>query len=279
MLSPFSVVVEQVYPVLNAKIAKRLAAKDMRQAAIAEFLGITQAMVSRYLEKTYVLPKDLDNALEQTAERLSTSILAKGSRPDIARQVTEETLHLLSGGALDKFLEEKLGVGRAAWRNLPGEKQGKGRARARFLKAVSLLEQTDLSRFLPEIGINLAMAVEEAETKDDIISLPAKLAAVDGRLKAVLEPRFGCSNYLAGMLLDLRRKNGDLGAVMNIQYNDTTRRAFSEAGWKGLPLERLKSYDGGRLDFLLEKAAPGIEPNAYVLGKDALDVVRRVSAL
>jgi hypothetical protein len=85
--------------------------------------------------------------------------------------------------------------------------------------------------------------------------------------------RFGRSKHLSSLLLYLREII-DVNAIMNIAYiEDVLKNNFS---YSYLTKDFKLQDNKNNVDVLLHKGDFGIEPCAYVLGRDAVDVVNKV---
>jgi len=85
--------------------------------------------------------------------------------------------------------------------------------------------------------------------------------------------RFGSSKHLSKLLLKLR-ETLDVYAIMNIAYvKNRTYKDFS-IGYLTREYDLKKEY--ASVDILLHDGDFGIEPCSYVLGKNAIDVAKKV---
>ena len=85
--------------------------------------------------------------------------------------------------------------------------------------------------------------------------------------------RFGKSKHLSSLLLDLK-KYIDINAIMNVAYFENFDRLNFKIGH--LTKDFKLKEKGNQFDILLHKGDFGIEPCAYVLGKNAVDVANKI---
>ena len=85
--------------------------------------------------------------------------------------------------------------------------------------------------------------------------------------------RFGRSKHLSTLLLDLKNKI-DANAIMNIAYIEDIKKTDLTKGYLTKDFKFRESEN--QIDILIHKGDFGIEPCAYILGKDAVDVVNKV---
>ncbi|MDG5758665.1 bifunctional hydroxymethylpyrimidine kinase/phosphomethylpyrimidine kinase [Natronococcus sp. A-GB1] len=96
---------------------------------------------------------------------------------------------------------------------------------------VDRLVDRDVSRLVPEVGMNVVGATPYAES-------PAETAAVEGRITRTLEGvhpnrgiRFGASSHLAAFLLAARESAPELRFAVNCRFDDEIEDALEELDW------------------------------------------------
>ena len=117
------------------------------------------------------------------------------------------------------------------------------------------------------------MAKDKAENSADVASFLNGLIIVDNKVTSINGIRFGTSKHLSSLLLYLRDKL-DVNAIMNVAYiNDLNKTGFNYAI---LTKDFKLQGKAKKVDVLLHKGDFGIEPCAYILGKNAVDVANKV---
>jgi predicted fused transcriptional regulator/phosphomethylpyrimidine kinase len=156
-----------------------------------------------------------------------------------------------------------------------------------------MLESSPIAHHLvPEVSTNVAESVREPKELNDVAAVPGRIVRVGSALRAVGRPSFGTSKHLASLLLKAKRNGIGWSAVVNIRFDEDVLRALRETGMKyavttypaGSPrseeevveavVEALRRDPG--IEVVLDAGGPGLEPAAYVFGKDSVDAVARV---
>ncbi|MHA1687202.1 MAG: thiamine-phosphate synthase family protein, partial [Candidatus Heimdallarchaeaceae archaeon] len=131
----------------------------------------------------------------------------------------------------------------------------------------------NITSLIPEIKINIAMSKENPKGTEDVASFLNGLIIADEKVAGYNGIRFGKSKHLSSLLLDLKSKI-DINAIMNIAYI----KNLKNSDFKTAHLTKDYKFNNVKkqVDILLHEGDFGIEPCAYVLGKDAIDVVNKV---
>ncbi len=168
----------------------------------------------------------------------------------------------------------------------------------RKLKSIS-----DFKRLVPEVGTNIGMAIEGAESERDV-------AAVDGRIISAKEGIyaervvFGASSHVARMILAMMALTGDKNrrSAINIKYSVQIIDACKRAGFVISSFEReheptgVKTMDWGVReaiknlssegrqrrqvpDVIYDLGAVGKEPMTRIFGDTALEVAEKVNKI
>jgi len=161
----------------------------------------------------------------------------------------------------------------------------------------------DFKRLVPEVGTNIGMAIEGAESERDV-------AAVDGRIVSAKEGThaetvdFGVSSHVARMILAMMAMTGgkNIRSAINIKYSVQIVDACKRAGFVISSFEReheprgVKTMDWGVReaiknlsseglrrrqvpDVIYDLGAVGKEPMTRIFGDTALEVVEKVNKI
>ena len=172
------------------------------------------------------------------------------------------------------------------------------KAAVRKLKSIP-----DFKRLVPEVGTNIGMAIEDAESERDV-------AAVDGRIIPAKEGiyaetvDFGASSHVARMILAMMAMTGDknIRSAINIKYSVQIIDACKRAGFVISSFEReheptgVKTMDWGIReairnlflegqrrqevpDVIYDLGAVGKEPMTRIFGDTALEVASKVNKI
>jgi hydroxymethylpyrimidine/phosphomethylpyrimidine kinase len=158
-------------------------------------------------------------------------------------------------------------------------------------KARQMLESSpEVVNLVPEVGMNVAMAISYAGSLNDIAAIPGRLVKVFNRVKAVSYPRFGASTHLAKYILEIIKRDPEKRAAVNLKFSE---EALSFLRHRNLTVsfydrreepEEIKKVEGmtvpwgvnqaikkiGRVpDVIYHKGDVGKEPMIVILGKEA----------
>jgi hypothetical protein len=136
-----------------------------------------------------------------------------------------------------------------------------------------LLKDQNLSGLLPEVKINIAMTKDNAESREDVASFLNGLIIADETVTGTNGIRFGKSKHLSSLLLYIKDKL-DVNAIMNIAYSERIKK--SNFQYSSLTKDFKLKGTKKNIDILLHEGDFGIEPCAYILGKDAVDVANKI---
>ncbi len=239
---------------LKKALAKNLYEKNLDQSKISDILKLSQPMVSNYCNSK---EKILKNILE-FAEEISNKIIA--GQPAIFHTCISFS---------DKATEGNFYI--AGKNEIISDEKNK--IVDNLTEAFLLLKGKNISGLIPEVKVNIAMTKEKVEGPDDIAAFLNGLIIADDKVTSNNGIHFGKSKHLSTLLITLHDAI-HVNAIMNIAYiKDLEKTGFSY-GY----LTRNFKLDGNKkkVDILLHRGDFGIEPCAYILGKDAVDVVNKV---
>jgi len=163
-----------------------------------------------------------------------------------------------------------------------------------------LAAMKDFRKLIPEVGANLGMATEDAESEADV-------AAVDGRITRtkhgfrVGRIEFGASSHVARAILTMMRFNRAIRSAINIKYSpeivEICERLFSVASFErerepnaseegktmewgiSSAIQNALKERGSIPDVIFDCGAVGKEPMLRIFGRDAVEVVEKVSRI
>ena len=105
-------------------------------------------------------------------------------------------------------------------------------------KALSLIEgHPRITSLIPEVGMNIAMAVPYAENIDDVAAIEGRIVKTHKGPKAVGKAGFGCSSHLAKYILEITKHDERKKAAINIKFAEETLKILKKHGMT------LSSYD------------------------------------
>jgi hypothetical protein len=253
---------EKIFLELRIRVAHHLREKGYSQTRIAAFLHVSQAMISKYLSPP--LP-ELDEELDEVAEELAHMMSEGKNQQEIMLYLCQTCFRWREGGRICDLHAVKECTVCTDLRN-PTIMSEKQKVIHKIKEALVILQSDpSIIEVMPEVRMNVAMALDHASTPMDVAAVPGRLIPVHGTVTAVSDPEFGASHHLASILITCGKK-----AVVNIRYSKSIKGAIIEAGLALSP-----SSDNPE-DVLVDEGGFGIEPCAYVFGEDAVEAALRV---
>ncbi|WP_297514275.1 thiamine-phosphate synthase family protein [Thermococcus sp.] len=290
MKTPSVYITEELMPYLRARIAGILYREGLRQSRIAGYLGITQAMVSKYLGGMYKRPpEEVAVLLDAIAEEIAGLILTGAAKDEIIVFTSRRLFELFSSGKLCRHYAKYAGVSEDICRSLFAPTHSSAVEEMR-LALRELLSLPGLPKLIPEVRSNLAYAPPGAKSPADVIAIPGRITLVKGRPYA-LPPEPGASKFTASLILSVSGRAPEVRSVMNVRLDHEIAEAVGKLGLKyseirtgGLSdeeaIERIAGlFENDSPDFILDWGGEGVEPLTYVFGRNPLDVVGKVKVL
>ncbi len=168
-----------------------------------------------------------------------------------------------------------------------------------IMDAVRKLEKVNLDESaMPEVRMNIAMAIKYPETIYDVAAIPGRITLTSRGVRAVDCPEFGASRHISKYILVASKYNPEIRAALNMRYSKEAIEACKKLGFLISSYDRSKEPPeikkvegmstiwgaeqaiknaGGKVpDIVYHKGDFGKEPMIVILGKDALDVVDKL---
>ncbi|WP_456421869.1 thiamine-phosphate synthase family protein [Thermococcus sp.] len=291
MRTPSVYIAEELMPYLRARIAEILYREGLRQARIAGYLGITQAMVSKYLGGNYKRPPvDVASLLDSLAEDIARLILLGASRDEVVAFTSRKLFELFSSGKLCGHYSSYAGVSEETCRALFSSAMVGGALEEMKLALRELLSLPGFSGLIPEVRSNLAYAPPGAKSPADVIAIPGRITLVKGRPYA-LPPEPGASKFTASLILAVTERNPEIRSVINVRLDAKIKKALSKANLNVVQVKTggmsdeeaidvmAKLFEEKTWDAVLDEGGEGVEPLVYIFGRDPLDTVKKVKAI
>lgn len=160
-------------------------------------------------------------------------------------------------------------------------------------RALEILESCEkISLLIPEVGSNVARAIENARTREDVVG-------VRGRIRRDSRGRllhfgfwFGEADHTARLVLAARSLDPRIRAVMNIRFDELIVDLCRMLGLRVVEIDRSREPPEGSTmdwavreafsilgevpDVIYDRGAPGKEPMVRILGRSAVEVAKRV---
>lgn len=237
---------DDVFPRVRAHAARRLVADGWTQSRIADTLRVSQAMVSKYVARD-------DDESDPLVLRLAHEVVVGADASDASGPsgwCTTLSTAAEDQGAIGDLLE----------------------AEAELLAAAPV-------HLVPQVGMNMARALDGATDPSRILAYPARLVAAGNRIVRPVAPEPGASNHLSSVLLAMRSANPGLAAIANVRGDIPCPDAVRvHRGDNTTDVPLLDAARAGA-QILHDPGAFGIEPSLYVAGPDARSVVAQILQL
>jgi len=305
MQPPDELMVQEFLPALRHLVANELRGQGFSQNRISSLLGVTQASVSLYLSsdgrKSYSALSGFSLSHEE-ADRYAALLAEDVKRNAVDAVATLDTVWtgLLGKGAVcprHRSLHPNLVDCDVCMRGYEKGKSAFSEAVSEVAEAVRRLEASPgFVSVMPEVSVNLALAVGAAKSAEDVVAVPGRIVRVKGRPKALLAPEPGASRHLSRVLLLMRTRKPELRACINLGYDQKMVTALKKLKLRALKIggyppsasgdptvqaleKRLPSVEED-FDVLVDLGGSGVEPNVYLFARsaaDAADLALRVS--
>jgi len=238
---------------LKKAIAKALYKEGFEQSKISKLLDLSQPRVSNYLNSNGKIPKNIVNLSDIIINEIINN--------------NEIKFHMCISFS-DKEIQGKYYIARQN-EIITSEKN---KIIDNLTEAFLLIKGQNLGSIIPKVKINIAMAKTNANNSDDIASYLNGLIIADDIVTSYNGIHFGKSKHLSSLLLYLKNYF-DINAIMNIAYVDDLLKSNLNYSYltKDFKLKNKKDAD-----ILFHKGDFGLEPCAYIIGKDAIDVVNKM---
>lgn len=274
----------RLVPVVRAETARRLSKAGLAQDRIAEHLGVSQAMVSKYLRRAPELGGVGSTRLVlDLADASVTRALADEERGAIPTWCP--VCESLSSRGFSCALQQIPKLHECVRQERTRNHDDASRVLDNLSLAAERIRGLTLSRLVPEVRSNLAMARSDAQSIRDVAAFPGRLIELRGEIREIAPAEFGASTHLADILLKLRRAQPQLQAILNLRYGDDVQQALKAAKMRARILRRTRNElvtavpAEPQFDAVIDSGAFGIEPALYLLGETATDVVAKAERL
>ena len=174
-----------------------------------------------------------------------------------------------------------------------------------LVHAVDMLQNcAEFSLLMPEVRVNLVYALPKARTADEVAAVDGRITVVQGLPHASGLPRWGASDHMARLIIEVRKYDPAVNAGINFKCDatvievaqnycaekglsfgwiDRTREPAevaekdrSSMPWK---IKQLVASSGGVPRLFYEGEGWGKEPLFVALGSDAVEVVEIASEI
>ncbi len=242
---------------LKRAIAVNLYNGGVDQSKISEILEISQPMVSNYCSSKTAIPENINDMARKISKKILNGLKPRFYTSILFSDVLDEGIYFI-GDRNEIITDENKNIS------------------DNLMEAYFSLKDVNIDDLVPEVKINIAMAKENAKSSDDVAAFLNGLIVVDGKISSNNGVRFGKSRHLSSLLIYLQ-KNLDINAIMNIAYISDYEKYNLKFDFLTKDF-KIKSKEKN-IDVLLHKGDFGIEPCAYIVGKNATDISKKLIKL
>lgn len=162
-----------------------------------------------------------------------------------------------------------------------------------------LRNSSKVAEIIPEVGMNLVMSMPPQYVRgvEDVAGISGRIVKFEDGVKIVGPVRFGASSHLARLVIEALRMDPGVRAALNIKFDEEFIKKAVELGYSAVFVDRLKEpedvrrVEGSSLrwvvdevfkttgkipDIIYDKGCLGKEAMIRILGRDALEVVRKL---
>lgn len=289
--------VDEVLPLIKAKVARELASNGYSQSRIAKVLGVTQPMVNRLMSQ---YDQYADRArrlgLSEFVDNVSsvvTKMILEGRLEDASKYLMSTLVLNLAGLRLcnaHRLMRPDIPINCNVCSviNMPRDA-----VLMSVEEAIRILEANpEVSLLVPGVLMNIAEAIPNPRDVSDVAAVPGRIDKVNGRVKAWSPPAYGASSHLAMILLKVSNADPTIRAVASVRWGSDVEDAIKVLGWGMVkttgsvkPSESeivnrvAEAYLTSRVKVVIDIGGYGIEPITYVFGGNAIEVALNVVAL
>jgi len=167
-----------------------------------------------------------------------------------------------------------------------------------LVKAVNLLEASpEFALLMPEVRVNIVYALPGAVSVREVAAIDGRITVVNGLPRASGMPRWGGSDHMARLVMEIRKYDASVNAGINFKHDKVIEEVVRNFGAeKGIPFgwidrthepAEAAAADGSSMPWKIKKLVEssghvprlfyegdgwGKEPLFVVLGKDAVEV-------
>jgi hydroxymethylpyrimidine/phosphomethylpyrimidine kinase len=159
----------------------------------------------------------------------------------------------------------------------------------------------EFCKLIPEVRTNIAGALKDAKTKEDVAGIDGRITIVNGLPKAAGEIKFGVAEHTARLVLTAKEFDNSINFVMNLKYTpdlvkkiqkktdlklceinrenqpeEVKTKEFSTMQWL---IKESVDKDGKIPDIIWDKGSIGKEPMLRLFGRNSGDIVEKIGKI
>lgn len=286
MKPPCLLMVNKFIPILRKRISKNLSEKGYTQNQIADILGITQAMVSKYLKEP-VENEELN--LESLSKLLSDKISNDYPEEELITDLCKNCLEWREDGTICSVHREYHDLSECrVCMDLRNQETSEKRSKIlnSLNRVIELMNKdSNFTELIPEVRSNIAYALPKASKKSQIAAIPGRITKVKDRAIVHSKAEFGASDHLSSIILPVLKASPETRSILDIKYEEDFKDILDKENLnyqlydreKGSKIKEdiIEIFEGKDLDALIDPGGFGIEPIIYLFGRDPITVYEK----
>ena len=165
----------------------------------------------------------------------------------------------------------------------------------------NFIQLKQFCKLIPEVRSNIAGALRNANTKEEVAGIDGRITIVNGMPKAAGEIRFGVAEHTARLVLTAKEFDNSITFVMNLKYSpeliqgiqsktdltlkeiqrenqpaEIKKKEFSTMQWL---IKESLDEDGRIPDIIWDKGSIGKEPMIRLFGMDSVDIIKKLAKI
>jgi predicted fused transcriptional regulator/phosphomethylpyrimidine kinase len=149
-------------------------------------------------------------------------------------------------------------------------------------QAVGMLIEVMDVRLIPEVGMNIAYALPDPRSKDDVAAVRGRIVKLGDQVHPVGEIAFGASDHVARIVMTAMKFDPAIRSAANIRFSETLLPELDTLMFEVCSFDRaaeppsVRTMDWGVAsccrdgvpDVIYDRGAVGKEPMVRILGED-----------
>jgi hydroxymethylpyrimidine/phosphomethylpyrimidine kinase len=161
--------------------------------------------------------------------------------------------------------------------------------------AAEWIEKSLKLDFVPEVGINIAYALSDAKSFDDVCGIDGRIVKTGGKVKRIGDADFGKSKHVARIVLTATKFDAGMRCAMNLRYSENAvkkvKRKKLKVGFFDRKYEpkKVSTMEWGTKkvieklgfvpDIIYDKGGFGKEAMIRIIGKNPKEVIDKLKII
>jgi hydroxymethylpyrimidine/phosphomethylpyrimidine kinase len=165
----------------------------------------------------------------------------------------------------------------------------------------NFITKIDFCQLIPEVRTNIAGALKNAKSKEEVAGIDGRITIVNNLPKAAGEIKFGVAEHTARLVLTAKEFDNSINFVINLKYSPEfinkiqkfTDLTLKEIRRENQP-EKIKSKEFSTMQWLIQesldkngqipdiiwdKGSIGKEPMIRLFGRNAQDIIEKIKKI